>query len=963
MLVLLFAVPVVQAGTVSPPLRALLDYAQADEYVSVIVHLQHQAPIAEIDAELKAGPVSLRARHQQIVSALQAAARTQDELLDELAMQKRDGGVLGYTSYWITNAIVVQALPADIERIAQRHDVDFMELNFVPELITPVFTGGDDAQKSETDTRGIGVTPGLEAINAPRVWQELGITGAGRLIGSLDTGVDGNHPALASRWRGNDHPDEECWLDVLGTGTTTPNDGHGHGTHTTGTMTGVAPDDTVGVAWEASWIAANAINQSANPGFDNDIIECFQWFTDPDGNPDTMDDVPDVVQNSWGVNENFDGYEDCDNRWWAVIDNCEAAGVVTCWSAGNEGPGSRTMRSPADRADGPYNCFSVGAVDATNYGWPYPIAGFSSRGPSGCPVIDPSNGLKPEISAPGVDVYSSVPGGGYSAGYSGTSMAGPHVAGVVALMRQANPDLGVDLIKQILMDTAIDEGVAGEDNTYGWGHLDAYEAVLACMSGFGQIEGQVFDALIETPVASANVDILDTFFDYQTDAEGRYAGAVAPGNYTLQVSAPGYETVEVSGVNVYEDATTIQDFALLDNQGPFITSVSEPLATDDVTGPYAIDAMVSDPGGVDAVTLYYRVGNGAWNPMSMVADGDHFSAGIPGQSANTRIDYYVLAADVHGQETLEPAGAPVDVLSLFVTQNLYAYESEDPADPDWQIGLAGDTAGSGLWVRADPVGVYYESGGITTQPEDDHTLDPGVQCFVTGNGSPGGAPGDQDVDGGCTTLVSPVFALGAVDRAYVSYWRWYGEGGFSVDDEFAVDVSNDGGTTWQPLERVPDLANSWQQVAVDLNALVAPAELSDQVVFRFVACDLNSGGLVEAAIDDFSIQTFTDSGVAATPDEVANPLVLNLGQNYPNPFNPVTTIDFAVPRAGQVLLEVFTVDGRRVRTLVNEEMATGQHRVSWDGMDTAGQRVASGTYFYRLQAGDAVQTRSMILVK
>ncbi len=68
-----------------------------------------------------------------------------------------------------------------------------------------------------------------------------------------------------------------------------------------------------------------------------------------------------------------------------------------------------------------------------------------------------------------MDVYSSVPGGGYDGSYSGTSMAGPHVAGVVALMRQANPNLDVDTIKQILMDTARDEGTAGEDNTYGWG--------------------------------------------------------------------------------------------------------------------------------------------------------------------------------------------------------------------------------------------------------------------------------------------------------------------------------------------------------------------------------------------------------------------------------------------------------------------------------------------------------------
>ena len=125
---------------------------------------------------------------------------------------------------------------------------------------------------------------------------------------------------------------------MLGGGSSFPTDTHSHGTHTTGTMTGVAYDDTIGVAWEAEWIACNAIDQGASPGFDNDIIEAFQWFADPDGDPGTVDDMPDVVQNSWGINEGFPGdYTDCDTRWWSAIDNCEAAGVVTVWSAGNEG--------------------------------------------------------------------------------------------------------------------------------------------------------------------------------------------------------------------------------------------------------------------------------------------------------------------------------------------------------------------------------------------------------------------------------------------------------------------------------------------------------------------------------------------------------------------------------------------------------------------------------------------------
>ena len=159
------------------------------------------------------------------------------------------------------------------------------------------------------------------------------------------------------------------------------------------------------------------------------------------------------MQNSWGISEEFGyDYEDCDDRWWAVIDHCEAAGVITIWSAGNEGPGAATLRSPADRVTTPTNTYSVGAVDATNYEYPYPIAVWSSRGPFGCNSFI----KKPEVAAPGVAVYSCIPDGGYSEDYSGTSMAGPHVAGVVALMWSANPELvgDVERTEQILIESA-----------------------------------------------------------------------------------------------------------------------------------------------------------------------------------------------------------------------------------------------------------------------------------------------------------------------------------------------------------------------------------------------------------------------------------------------------------------------------------------------------------------------------
>jgi subtilisin family serine protease len=476
----------IRAGEIHPALTEELSRLSPTETATALFILDRQADIPALDAALKAAHATRMERHRRVIAALQSEAeRSQPPFLDELGRRSASGEVTAYHAYWIANMVVVRATRAAIEEMAGRADIAAIEpgLQAVPDRV--VRTAADRSERDATAprrqdaTRGIGVAQGLRAINATRVWHELGINGAGALIGVLDTGVDGNHPALRNRWRGNNgHPWQECWHDVLGTYTTYPNDdASGHGTHVAGTLTGlgVATVDTVGVAWGAQWIAANAIRQGVGSEFNFDVFECLQWFADPDGNPETVDDVPDVLLNAWGVNE-YLGYTDCDSRWWPAIDNCEAAGVVIVWTAGGDGPAGGTIRSPGDRATTPYNCFSVGAVDAAHSDFPYPVTSFSSRGPSGCDVSAPLK-IKPEVVAPGVDIYSSYPGGTYQV-WSGSAMASAHAAGVVALMRSADPDLEVDTIKQTLMETARDGGTLGEDNNYGWGTIDAYAAVV-----------------------------------------------------------------------------------------------------------------------------------------------------------------------------------------------------------------------------------------------------------------------------------------------------------------------------------------------------------------------------------------------------------------------------------------------------------------------------------------------------
>jgi hypothetical protein len=298
------------------------------------------------------------------------------------------------------------------------------------------------------------------------------------------------------------------------------------------------------VAVGAQWIAA-AWNYTNIPKFISDVIMEFNWGADPDGNAQTTDDVPAVISNSWGIGVLF-GQPPCDPSFWAAIDNAEAAGAAVVFAAGNEGPSAMTLRAPADRNTTPTNCFAVGALNPGSI----TIASFSSRGPSACDGTTQER-IKPEVCARGVSVRSAYPGGSYI-NLDGTSMACPHVAGGIALLRDAYPDATVDELKTALMETAVDLGTTGEDNTFGFGRIDllaAYESLI----GTGGIPCESLTAFRARCNGAGTVNALARF---QGDYTGQSVTFAVDGTpHVVALTSNGrnsFGRLEVMGLSVGE---------------------------------------------------------------------------------------------------------------------------------------------------------------------------------------------------------------------------------------------------------------------------------------------------------------------------------------------------------------------------------------------------------------------------
>jgi subtilisin family serine protease len=440
-----------------------------------------------------ASSADYKERRRALVDALRARAETQQSGLRAWL----DSRGIAHRAYWISNVVLAEHVNANtLKLLSGRPEIARIETNpsLSAHLPQPVAGRVPDAPES--------IAWGVTKINAPSVWS-AGFNGQGVVIGGEDTGYQWDHPALKPHyrgWNGTTADHNYNWHDSIhnstgnpcGNDSPAPCDDFGHGTHTAGTFAG---DDgathQIGVAPGAKWVGCR--NMDDGNGTPARYIECMQWMLAPtdlnDENPNP-DLAPDVVSNSWTCTPG----EGCStgNEIIGAMRNIVAGGIFFAAAAANDGPSCSTITDAPAVFDG---SFTVGATDSSDA-----LAGFSSRGPVlGRPSLRPgAPNIKPDASAPGVNVPSSWPPNTYT-NLDGTSMATPHVAGAAALLMSANPDLKGHpaAVARLLRDTAVTVGVTDPVNQtcggtarttwpnfmIGYGRIDVFAAYQAATGG------------------------------------------------------------------------------------------------------------------------------------------------------------------------------------------------------------------------------------------------------------------------------------------------------------------------------------------------------------------------------------------------------------------------------------------------------------------------------------------------
>ncbi|WP_242002104.1 S8 family serine peptidase [Kribbella steppae] len=824
------------ASKIKPELMAKLDGKDAKEATDYWVRFT-----AKADLSTASTITDWNERGTAVAAALkQTAAASQAKVRAELDAQK-----VKYKAFWGTNAIRINSGTLELaQNLANHSEVEGL---YNPRAVeVPKVTPGEQGHQINA------LEWGIANINADDVWAQYGDKGAGIVIANIDTGVQYDHPALVNSYRGNNGDGtfnhNYNWFDAAGTSPTAPADGNGHGTHTMGTMVGDdGAGNQIGVAPAVKWIAANGCCPS-----DAALIESGQWMLEPTDlagqNPDASK-RPNIINNSWGsqLPSNDPFMEDITNAW-------KDSGIFGAWANGNSGAlGCQSSGSPGSLTSN----YSVGAYDINNN-----VASFSGRG------VGQNATIKPNISAPGVNVRSSLPGSTYGS-FNGTSMATPHLAGTVALLWSAAPALkgDIDATRALLNGTAIDKadaqcgGTTENNNVYGQGRLDALALLNAAPIGdTGTLAGTVTAATGGTPLAGASVTVKTAGQPDRvltTSSTGAFSSVLPAGSYDLTVASFGYQTQTDTAV-ITTGATTTKNYALASapqvNVGGTIT---------DGSGhgwPLYAKVSVEGPGGVFD---YTTPSNGRYSLK--VPSGAAYSLKIESQYP--------------GYQTVSE---PITVGAGNLTKNVAVPVRTDACTtaPGYKYGSDGvyETFDSGNkpgnWTVVDNKG----NGQVWqfNDPGNRGNLAGGTGKFAIIDSDKYGGGGSQD-----TSLVSPVVDLTAVTAPVI---RFNQDLNYLSGEKADVDLSIDGGTTWTNVLTQAADVRGVKEIAIPQ----AAGKSAVQVRFHYynasyewwwivdsvligsqISCDAVGGGIVVGNVKDANTNGFVNGAVVSRDGNAA----------------------------------------------------------------------------------------------
>lgn len=495
--------------------QEVIEALETHEYVPVLIYIEKQIDLDEaleersqyLEQNMSSYEKKMTQRYSVVNSLKELAATTQYTLTKTLDKEKEKGNVEEYTNFYIVNMIYAKCNKEALMELSKERYIKSITIDKKIEIDSEMGTiteggekdneieakteNGEKLNEKETITEETekyneiqeaqgSIEWGVKKIGADSVWSNYNVKGQGVVVGIIDSGFDWTHEAIKTKWRGYNPANPSVpnvngnWFDAIDGNQSPVEDSKlPHGTHVIGTIVGENPtnNNIMGVAPEAQYIVARAL--TADGARNSWLLAAAEWMLAPGGDPAM---APDIINNSWG------GAPGLDEWYRSAVQAWRAAGILPIFAAGNE----RGRPAPEASISAPANypeSFAVGAIDENN------IRGiFSRRGPG--PY---ANEIKPDIVGPGVAVKSAIPGG-YDV-WDGTSMATPHIAGVAALMLSYDPSLTPDQIEEILIQTAtplVDSTYGSSPNYgYGYGLVNALDAVATISSGIGELRGTV----------------------------------------------------------------------------------------------------------------------------------------------------------------------------------------------------------------------------------------------------------------------------------------------------------------------------------------------------------------------------------------------------------------------------------------------------------------------------------------